>query len=150
MILALYSKNNKKIISFLALFFVLISQAQQTYSFTNAGATGCVGPTQAQVNSAYAATNLNGFVTSNNGIQTFTIPFTGVYRIQTWGAQGGCGGGLGAFAQGDFTLNAGQVVLVLVGQSGIVAPNQVGNGGGGGSYVAISPNTPLCIAGGGG
>ena len=150
MILILFSKNNKKIISFLFLFFVLTSQAQQTYSFTNAGATGCVGPTQAQVNSAYAATNLNGLVTSNNGIQTFTIPFTGVYRIQTWGAQGGCGGGLGAFAQGDFTLNAGQVVLVLVGQSGVVAPNQVGNGGGGGSYVAIAPNTPLCIAGGGG
>ena len=67
MILILFSKNNKKIISFLFLFFVLTSQAQQTYSFTNAGATGRLGPTQLQINSAYAATNLNGLVTSNNG-----------------------------------------------------------------------------------
>ena len=33
--------------------------AQTTYEFTNAGATGRTGPTQAQVNSAYASTNLN-------------------------------------------------------------------------------------------
>ena len=40
--------------------------AQFTYTFTNAGATGETGPTQAQINSAYASTNLNGAVTSTN------------------------------------------------------------------------------------
>jgi len=122
-----------------------------TYTFTECGALGPIGPTQAQINAAYTGTNtLSGQVTTTNGIQQWTVPNSGLYRIQSWGAQGGCSGGLGAFAQGDFTLNAGQVLLIVAGQTGSIAPNQVGNGGGGGSYVVISPNTPLCIAGGGG
>ena len=120
-----------------------------SYTFTECGALGPVGPTQAQINAAYAGANpLNGQVTTTNGIQQWTITNGGLYRIQVWGAQGGCGGGLGAFAQGDFTINPG-VLSVLVGQSGSVAPNNVGNGGGGGSYVVFG-NTPLIIAGGGG
>lgn len=44
-----------------------------TYSFTSCGATASLGPTQAQINSAYTGTNpLTGSVVSNSGIQTFT------------------------------------------------------------------------------
>ena len=43
--------------------------AGTTYTFTNCSATGQFGPTQAQVNSAYTATNLANNVTSSNGIQ---------------------------------------------------------------------------------
>lgn len=127
---------------------VLFSQ-NTSYTFTECGALGPVGPTQAQINAAYAGANpLNGQVTTTNGIQQWTVTNGGLYRIQVWGAQGGCSGGLGAFAQGEFTINPG-VLSILVGQTGSVAPNNVGNGGGGGSYV-VAGNTPLIIAGGGG
>ena len=61
-----------------------------TAIFTNAGATGRFGPTQAQVNAAYTGTDLDGRVTINTqGIQEWTVPFSGVYSIEAWGAQGG-------------------------------------------------------------
>src|SRR5688572_5842305 len=86
--------------------------AQQTYSFTNASATGSAGPTQGQVNTAYGSTNLNGSVVVNpQGIQNFTIPVSGPYRIQARGGQGyGTFGGRGAIMIGDFTLTAGTVL----------------------------------------
>jgi len=49
----------------------------QTYEFTNAGASGRFGPTQAQVNAAYSSTNLANNVTINTqGIQEWTVPAT--------------------------------------------------------------------------
>ena len=69
-----------KMIFFITIYSFLLN-AQQTYTFTNASATGATGPTQAQVNSAYATNNLNGLVTSNSGIQIFTITTGGSYRI---------------------------------------------------------------------
>ncbi|HQQ95041.1 MAG TPA: T9SS type A sorting domain-containing protein [Bacteroidia bacterium] len=124
-----------------------------TYTFTPAGATGRTGPTQAQVNAAYLSTNLNGSVTSNLGVQQFTIPIAGVYRIDTRGAQGassgGAAGGLGAQMIGDFTFTVGTVLKIVVGQQGIGSSSGAG-GGGGGSYVAtFVGNTPLIVAGGG-
>jgi hypothetical protein len=120
-----------------------------TYTFTNCSATGQTGPTQAQVNSAYNATNLAGLVTSQNGIQLWTVPTTGTYRIEAFGAQGGGNAqfGRGAQIRGDFALNAGQQLKILVGQQG----NFVTSGsGGGGSFVTTSANAPLVVAGGGG
>ena len=67
-----------------------------TAIFTNAGATGRFGPTQAQVNAAYAGTDLDGKITINTqGIQEWTVPFSGMYSIEAWGAQ--VGGGTGKF-----------------------------------------------------
>ena len=84
-------------------------------------------------------------------IQNFTIPScVSTMTIETRGAQGGSGGGFGARMIGTFTVAAGQVLKILVGQAGGVAPNAVGNGGGGRSFVTLLNNTPLCIAGGGG
>jgi hypothetical protein len=119
------------------------------FTFTNCSATGQYGPSQGQVNSAYAGTNLAGNVTSNNGIQTWTVPATGTYQIEAFGAQGGGNNqfGRGAQIRGDFTLTAGQQLQILVGQSG--GYSQSGSGGGG-TYVVTSSNTPLLIAGGGG
>ena len=88
-----------------------------TYSFTTCGATGSLGPTQAQINSAYTGTNpLTGSVISNSGIQTWTVPSTALYRIQSIGASGGNApsysktGGAGASMQGEFNLTAGTVL----------------------------------------
>ena len=123
--------------------------ASATYTFTNAGATGYNGPTQAQLNSAYSGTNLAGSVTSTSGIQVWTVPTTGVYTIDARGARGGSypgrtAGGNGARMVGTFNLTAGQQIKILVGQEGYYGS------GGGGSFVATSANVPLIVAGGGG
>ncbi len=125
--------------------------AQQTYTFTNGAASGSVGPTQAQVNTAYFGTNLAGAVTINTlGIQQWTVPYSGGYRIKALGAQGGVSWGYGASMQGDFTLTAGSVLNIVVGQAGGSANASHGSGGGG-SYVAVTGATvPLVVAGGGG
>jgi len=65
----------------------------RSYTFTPAGATGSLGPTQTQVNNAYTLTNLQGSVNVTNGIQSFTIPSTGLYRVSALGVQGGGSGG---------------------------------------------------------
>jgi hypothetical protein len=137
--------------------------AQQTYTFTSAGATGSVGPTQTQVNTAYSLTPLSGMVTVSAGIQSWTVPSTGAYRIEAAGAQGGNSynsvyiGGTGATMIGDFTLTVGTVVKILVGQRGTNGSTGYGGsynyvtsgGGGGGSYV-VSNSTLILAAGGGG
>src|SRR3954471_1552952 len=99
---------------------------QTSYTFTPAGATGSLGPTQAQLNTAYAATNLNGQVTSATGIQTWTVPTGGLYRIDIAGAAGGSStitpqlnaGGAGSRMAGDFALSAGDVIRIAIGQKG--------------------------------
>ena len=76
-----------------ATFLILIlgssfSQAQTAYTFTTTGVFGPTGPTQAQINTAYAATNLAGNVTVTAGIQTWVVPSTGKYQIEAFGGQG--------------------------------------------------------------
>ncbi len=127
---------------------------QITYTFTTAGATGYNGPSQTELNTAYAATNLNGLVQSLTGVQSWTVPYSGAYRIQTYGAAGGGNGGAGASMLGDFNLSAGQVLKIVVGQKGINGTGgpfgYCGGGGGGGSYVVSGTNSLLIAAGGGG
>ena len=135
--------------------------AQTTVTFTNAAATGNTGPTQSQVTAAYDGTTLDDAVTINTqGIQEWTVPATGTYTIEVWGAQGGNGqntthtGGQGARMKGDFTLSAGDVLKILVGQQGSTSTYKAG-GGGGGTYVVKKTGsgatdiTALIIAGGG-
>ncbi|GAB2732204.1 fibronectin type III domain-containing protein [Nocardioides pakistanensis] len=85
-------------------------------------------------------------------LQHYTIPVTGSYKIETWGAQGGADGsrlgGKGAYASGTFQFDAGTVLAILVGQQG--TDRSTGGGGGGGTFVVGPGNTPLVIAGGGG
>ncbi len=126
----------------------------EDYSFTNCGATGRYGPDQTQVNNTYATTNLAGAVTINTqGIQEWTVPYSGYYRIEAAGAQGGmylASPGQGAIMAGDIYLNAGDVLHILVGQRGLGGFYDFGFSGGGGSFVALSGTTPLLVAGGGG
>ncbi len=144
----------KRTALFLILFLTITFSGQSTYTFSNAGASGNLGPTQSQINTAYLNTTLNGAVISNNGIQTWTVPATGPYKIKVSGAQGGGNGGLGAQMEGQFYLSAGQVLKIIVGQQGIngtggSATNN-GGGGGGGSFVIAATNSLLIAAGGGG
>lgn len=128
-----------------------------TATFTNAGSTGRTGPSQSQLDSAYAGSSLEGIVRSQNGIQLWTVPESGKYRIETYGAQGGGSGrgysppGKGAIIKGDVSLTKGETLKVLVGQMG-EASNvySVNGGGGGGTFVTKLNNSPLIVAGGGG
>ena len=64
-----------------------------SYVFTNAGATGRLGPTQSQIDANYSGTNLANRVTINTrGIQEWVVPADGNYSIEAWGGQGGRGG----------------------------------------------------------
>ncbi len=145
----------EKIKVFLALILGLVvsSATAQTYTFTNASATGTNGPTQAQITAAYASTNLAGAVTSSNGIQLWTVPVGGNYRIEVYGASGyGPLAGKGAKMSGEFFLAGSTQLKILVGQMGGCCVGSGTNqyGGGGGSFVVTSTNTPLIVAGGGG
>lgn len=118
------------------------AQAGETYQFNTCGATGPIGPTQVLCDGAYSTSNLNGQVTILGGIQYWTVPISGTYRIDGVGAQGanpnvGLVGGKGAKVSGEFELVGGQVLQIVVGQKGVAglgdSSNQ-GNGGGGGFY----------------
>ena len=125
-----------------------------THTFTNCGATGRNGPTLANCISSYNTSwenNTDYFnVPGNAGIQNWTVPTTGTYTIEVWGAQGGRSNeGYGARMRGDFTLTSGTVLKILVGQKG-QEDRSVSMSGGGGTYVAKNDNTALIVAGGGG
>jgi hypothetical protein len=128
-----------------------------TATFTSGGISGRYGPSLTD-----ARTGLTGpetsvwksntqFFNTSSGIQLWTVPKTGTYTIEVWGARGGNAtnnnywGGYGARMKGTFSLTAGAVLKILVGQSGGASYG----GGGGMTAVATSTNTPLIVAGGG-
>lgn len=101
-----------------------------------------------------------------SGIQYWTVPVDGLYRIEAFGASGGdCyytsyySGGKGAIMRGDFTLTEGEVIRMALGQRGTSFGSHPYGGniasGGGGTFVTKTPyyndtSAILVIAGGGG
>ena len=129
------------------------------YVFSTLDGKEETGPTNS---SGYAGTSLDGKVTLSNGIQIWSVPVTGRYIIEAFGASGANGtdfnqsewkiGGLGAKMEGTFTLAKGAKLKILIGQEGHRTAD-VGDkpgGGGGGTFVTLLDDTPLIIAGGGG
>ncbi len=144
--------NLSALLTFMFVICGITSSTAQTFTFTNAGATGQFGPSQVQITTAYSSTPLAGKVAVVNGIQYWIVPQTGFYHIEATGAKGyGPYGGRGAFMSGDFQLTKGDTLKILVGQK---APPPVGSNnqyaGGGGTFLTYMDNTPLIIAGGGG
>ena len=129
-----------------------------SHTFTNCGATGRTGPTLANCKSSYDTVwegDTDFFNVQTQGIQEWTAPANGTYRIEAYGSQGGgSSGGLGARMRGDFELAEGDVIKIVVGQQGGTAGNSNTTSSGGGSFVIKSPyssnNSILVIAGGGG
>jgi len=126
-----------------------------SHMFTNAGVTGRTGPTLSQLRSSYSSVPWaqdSAFLNVvTQGVQEWTVPDTGNYRILVRGGKGGgVNGGLGASMQGDFNLTKGQILKILVGQQG--GSSGFSGGGGGGTFVYINANDsfPLIAAGGGG
>ena len=81
------------------------------------------------------------------GIQTFTAPADGQYRLEVWGAQSGTGGAKGGYSQGIATLKRGDVLYICVGGAGgdgkgntggAAGYNGGGKGGNGGTTQHIS------------
>ncbi|XP_066023908.1 leukocyte tyrosine kinase receptor-like [Pocillopora verrucosa] len=124
--------------------------------FSNLNATGRCGPTS--LGSYYVGHDHDGQVDLSSGIQQWTVPYTGDYRIEAIGAAGGYElwinnsqyRGRGARMIGTFRLNKGEVIQILVGQEGGINKWYFSSGGGGGTFVVKGANTPLIIAGGGG
>ena len=125
--------------------------------FTKLGASGRMGPTS--LGSHYIGQDQDGQVTLVNGIQYWTVPYTGDYTIEAIGAAGGYGTGTkpqyrgrGAKMNGTFRLSKGETIKILVGQQGRLNRNQASksSGGGGGTFVVRGRNTTLIVAGGGG
>lgn len=130
------------------------------FVFTTLGAQGPTGPTNT---SGYLGTTLEGHVRLKSGTQEWTVPHTGTYYIEAFGASGANGtcdilcsgwrlGGLGAKITGSFKLKRGQQLKILVGQKGQVGrkDSRSPGGGGGGTFVTFMDNSPLVVAGGGG
>lgn len=98
--------------------------------------------------------------------QEFIAPKDGIYKIETWGAQGGSysnnlHGGYGAYAKGTIKLKQGEKIYINIGGAGSCAPASVSsastiiaNGGynGGGNSYRLASNTKLdtssCSGGG--
>ncbi|KAM3842130.1 ALK tyrosine kinase receptor-like, partial [Diretmus argenteus] len=153
--------------------------------FHTCGAAGPEGPTPTQCSSSYRNSNVNVTVGTRGpfkGIQMWRVPETGTYRITVYGAAGGrsvlaMSRSHGVYIMGDFLLEKGELLYILVGQQGEDAcPNangvlnkicieqsgpflnktQVkgGGGGGGGATVVFKVEQhvyiPLIIAAGGG
>ncbi|MCM1053584.1 MAG: cadherin-like beta sandwich domain-containing protein [Ruminococcus sp.] len=80
---------------------------------------------------------------SQGSIETFEVQYTGYYKIETWGAQGGNSpsftGGYGAYAVGYSLLKRGDVLYIGVGKQGTsqsklaVGPGGWNGGGTGGT-----------------
>jgi hypothetical protein len=131
-----------------------------TFTFTPGAATGRLGPTLGQIQTAYSATswtqNTAYLNMTTQGYQLWTVPATGSYTVTCAGARGGGAidaNGFGIIVRTTLSLVQGQKIQLLVGQSGVVAPGTFASGGGG-SFVAsgLTPSTGVCLvaAGGGG
>ena len=138
-----------------------------SHTFTNAGATGISGPTLSAVRTAYSSaawtqdtTNNWLNMTSNNGIQLWTVPKTGNYKIQAVGAgvpynSAYTLNGMSDYQKGmDATINTiltkGEVIRILVGQMPAVYSFSSNMSGAGGTFIVRGTQTPLIVAGGGG
>ena len=105
------------------------------------------------------------------GQQTLTVPYTGTYKLEVWGAQGGNNttqggsGGKGGYSQGTISLNSGTTIYVYVGGQGSTSTGGFNGGGtayntgnsgasgGGATDFRIGSNTlyyRVIVAGGGG
>lgn len=133
---------------------------QPLRTFTPAGATGYLGPSQVDVDAAYAGTALEGEVTVlSPGYQLWTVPFTGNWKIRAYGAGfDGVANQRGADITGEFLLYRGDQLRIVVGHVG----DNIRCGSGGsfvckydfGSAFTVGADsinvTPLIIAGGAG
>ena len=151
----------------------IIPQPPELFSFStttfSSPRTDETGPSLTQARSSMQGTGITEWNTNTeyfnvvNGIQYWTVPADGTYRITARGGKppnaGNYAAGRPSKVVGDFDLTKGQVLHLLAGQAGIVGGHSQNSGqrvsaGGGGSFVTVTPHTTtaslLLAAGGGG
>jgi hypothetical protein len=110
-----------------------------------------------KIRNAFSENGTYEFYYTGNIVE-FTIPTSGKYKIEAWGAMGGGGhtpvGPKGAYSKSFVLLNKDERIKILVGEKGYPGYNSgydhiYCGGGGGGTFIA-KDRTPLCVAGGGG
>lgn len=171
--LGFYNSSVKKVLSQALIWLMVLAFSQlssqsanaftlyrfTSHTFYTCGTVGNIGPTLASCKSYYSTTwdeDPDNF-TVVGGIQYWTVPFTGRYYIDAYGAgsamTAGTVGGYGARIADTFDLTQGEVIRILVGQ----APrywSYTANNGGGGTFITRTPHDTdtaiLIIAGGGG
>ena len=86
--------------------------------------------------------NLNVEFDYTGNYQEFTVPVTGEYKIELWGAAGGAGGAkpAGSYTSGNIALESGEVLYVFVGEKGENTKNYTAYNGGGTSTQYYSDN----------
>ncbi len=101
------------------------------------------------INSSFSATQDFSYT---GGVQSYTVPFTGTYKLEVWGAQGGNGGGYGGYSYGNIHLAKNVSIYIYVGGIGYSCEGNIGGGGGynGGGKGGNGYNTALGGGGGGG
>ena len=121
---------------------------------------------------SYASSNEWSFGYTG-GIQEFTAPKNGTYRVEVWGAQGGSSavaGGKGGYTSVEIVLSKDQIIYIAVGGAGVTkgtggynggGNSTVGASGGGATHVALTnrgllsnyenyKDEIIAVAGGGG
>ena len=93
------------------------------------GAVADVGPTPVNLGQVWEF-DYNGTNGSDGSVQIFTVPETGTYKIETWGAQGGKNSndqieGYGGYSVGSIRLTDSDKLYIAVGGSGISASDTV-------------------------
>lgn len=117
-----------------------------TFTFTNAGITGPLGPTLTNVQSSYSQTDWTQYTSNLNmtrqGIQEWRVPAAGRYMIVAAGARGGSGnnaaysGGNAVVVSTTLFLPVNTVLYIGVGQQGTAGG--LNNAGGGGGMTSVS------------
>ncbi len=136
----------------------LSGDASITVTYSNGGSLtkAIIGTWEAGKTYTYNLSYLPRTFSYTGTVQTYTVPITGTYKLEVWGAQGGTDSsdsitaGKGGYAQGQIRLSVNQILYIYVGGQGEPTKSNGGggyNGGGSGGSYAESSDTH---AGGGG
>jgi hypothetical protein len=104
-----------------------------------------------KIRNAFSENGTYEFYYTGNIVE-FTVPTSGTYKIEAWGAKGGGKNNVGppgAYSKSFVTLNKDERIKILVGEKGYAGSCSYYGGGGGGTFIA-KDGIPLCVAGGGG
>jgi len=106
------------------------------------------------INSSFSATQDFSYT---GDVQSYTVPFTGTYKIECWGAEGGDdpnkGGALpgkGAYTSGYINLTSGKQLFLYIGGVGSSLYKQINYGGWNGGGTSTSNVNTYFPSGGGG
>ena len=107
---------------------------------------GCVKLTDKAGNISYIRSagvgyNFSSITYTDSGEQVYTIPSTGIYKLEVWGAQGGNAtggsnggtvknviGGYGGYSQGKMFFNSGETLYINIGGQGTSNGTTTANG----------------------